>query len=382
MITLTLTGMTEVTQHLQRLVPAPIAPLGQALYEEGNRIMGQSVQLVPVDRHFLAKKDLHLVCYAARPLTYWRREDLFIRPSSTVTFYKNSVPYMKYFTPFTQTMRLIVQRQKYRIPCVTRLLCSCSPSAIVRRIRPIIVGIAVQRMRWRGTQPHVVKKCRERLLPLGANGNTSSSIAGIISAHWAQAPLFHLLPTTIFRSYPSLPRATMLHIPFCLMFAFPASTTSRVFVAQASGGHRCLLPTATLTDPRYPFLWNLRRRVTMEYGQTSKRLASQIKKIRCRLVAQTATASYSSFAQLIRAYCFEVSTHTLTYPQDFTSPLWAFWGLFHCGQQAEGLSSQVNKICGWHRLPSHAGRWLTSGYGIAASVSACFRTVVLATPRT
>ena len=49
MITLTLTGIADVTQHLQRLVAAPLPATGEALYEEGNRIMGQSVQLVPVD---------------------------------------------------------------------------------------------------------------------------------------------------------------------------------------------------------------------------------------------------------------------------------------------------------------------------------------------
>ena len=49
MLTLTLTGIADVTQHLQRLVAAPLPATGEALYEEGNRIMGQSVQLVPID---------------------------------------------------------------------------------------------------------------------------------------------------------------------------------------------------------------------------------------------------------------------------------------------------------------------------------------------
>jgi hypothetical protein len=49
MISVNLTGIAEVTQRLQRLGAAPMPALGEVLYEEGNRIMGQSVQLVPVD---------------------------------------------------------------------------------------------------------------------------------------------------------------------------------------------------------------------------------------------------------------------------------------------------------------------------------------------
>ena len=49
MISFDITGIAQVTQHLQRLVAAPLPAAGEALYEEGNRIMGQSVQLVPVD---------------------------------------------------------------------------------------------------------------------------------------------------------------------------------------------------------------------------------------------------------------------------------------------------------------------------------------------
>ena len=53
-ITITLDGMTQVTQQLQRLMTAPLPATGEALYAEGNSIMGQSVQLVPVDTGNLA----------------------------------------------------------------------------------------------------------------------------------------------------------------------------------------------------------------------------------------------------------------------------------------------------------------------------------------
>ena len=53
MITVTLQGVDRVTQNLQRLMQPKAHVLGEALYAEGNRIMGQSVQLVPVDTGLL-----------------------------------------------------------------------------------------------------------------------------------------------------------------------------------------------------------------------------------------------------------------------------------------------------------------------------------------
>jgi hypothetical protein len=49
MITIDMQGIAQVTQHLQRLATVPLPAAGEALYAEGNGIMGQSVQLVPVD---------------------------------------------------------------------------------------------------------------------------------------------------------------------------------------------------------------------------------------------------------------------------------------------------------------------------------------------
>jgi hypothetical protein len=53
MFTVQLTGIAEMTQRLQRLAQPPTRVLGEALYEEGNRIMGESVRLVPIDTGLL-----------------------------------------------------------------------------------------------------------------------------------------------------------------------------------------------------------------------------------------------------------------------------------------------------------------------------------------
>jgi len=46
-------GIPNVIQNLQRLQRPQTHVLGDALYAEGNRIMGQSVQLVPIDTGLL-----------------------------------------------------------------------------------------------------------------------------------------------------------------------------------------------------------------------------------------------------------------------------------------------------------------------------------------
>ena len=64
MITLNLTGIADVTQHLQRLIPAPLPVLAEELYAEGQGIMGQSVQLVPIDTGLLRS-----TAHVERPIT-------------------------------------------------------------------------------------------------------------------------------------------------------------------------------------------------------------------------------------------------------------------------------------------------------------------------
>jgi hypothetical protein len=53
MLTIELDGIAQLTQQLGRLAQPPTRALGEALYEEGNRIMGESVQLVPIDTGLL-----------------------------------------------------------------------------------------------------------------------------------------------------------------------------------------------------------------------------------------------------------------------------------------------------------------------------------------
>ena len=64
MLTLEFHGIPQLLQQLQRLSTAVLPPLGEALYEDGNRIMGQSVQLVPVDTGLLRS-----TAHVERPVT-------------------------------------------------------------------------------------------------------------------------------------------------------------------------------------------------------------------------------------------------------------------------------------------------------------------------
>ena len=71
MITITLDGIAQVTQHLQRLVTAPLPAAGEALYAEGNGIMGQSVALVPIDTGLLRS-----TAHVERPVTTGARVEV------------------------------------------------------------------------------------------------------------------------------------------------------------------------------------------------------------------------------------------------------------------------------------------------------------------
>jgi hypothetical protein len=53
MVTLELHGLDMVTRSLQRLAQPKPHVLGEALREEGNRIMNESVRLVPIDTGLL-----------------------------------------------------------------------------------------------------------------------------------------------------------------------------------------------------------------------------------------------------------------------------------------------------------------------------------------
>ena len=53
MLTCEIHGIPQLMQRLHRLSTAVLQPLGDALYAEGNRIMGESVQRVPVDTGLL-----------------------------------------------------------------------------------------------------------------------------------------------------------------------------------------------------------------------------------------------------------------------------------------------------------------------------------------
>ena len=64
MLTIELDGILQLTHTLQRLATGVMAPLGEALYEEGNRIMGESVQLVPIDTGLLRS-----TAHVERPLS-------------------------------------------------------------------------------------------------------------------------------------------------------------------------------------------------------------------------------------------------------------------------------------------------------------------------
>ena len=198
---LTLDGMAQVTQRLQRLVAAPLPAAGEALYAEGNGIMGQSVQLVPVDRR----------SHLAWPAPWWNRQYPFNRPASTITLSNGTLSDRNKLAPLRNTMRFSVVGQKHVVASITGLNLACFPRTVFRAIRTIIVFTPDSMLRsW--AWPHIVQEGEKRPLPLRANGNASSSISRVICAGRTQTALFHSCPGPIFRGVVALWCATVLRI--------------------------------------------------------------------------------------------------------------------------------------------------------------------------
>lgn len=78
---------------------------------------------------------------------------------------------------------------------VKRLLAFCSPSAISRLVRTIVIN-PIDRHAWRSI-PHVGIKSFERIAPFFTNVNTSASVVLPIRPVWIGAALNHIGPSVV-----------------------------------------------------------------------------------------------------------------------------------------------------------------------------------------
>ena len=141
--------------------------------------------------------------------------------SSNLTFMSSPVP-----CSACLTSRLIAFAFQLYRPFVVVLLTACSPSAILRRIRAIVVD-PINRVFWRGLWSHVSKKVTKRLSPSVTHSNAPTTVVAIPFLIGVSASLYHGVPRSI-------------------QLCFATSASVSVF------GDNLLKKTTTrLTHPRY-----------------------------------------------------------------------------------------------------------------------------------
>lgn len=100
--------------------------------------------------------------------------------------------------PILDAHGLAIHGEKARFARVQNLLSARSPSAVVRRIRAVVVD-AVDRMVLRWPRTHVGKKVSERVAPTFADENASASVVGIGDVVPVVAASVHGHPRQMFR---------------------------------------------------------------------------------------------------------------------------------------------------------------------------------------
>ena len=110
---------------------------------------------------------------------------------------------------------------------ILSLLFGCGPSAVLRPVVSIVVGIAVERVFGGGPLAHISVEIFE-FLPALANGDAAPAIFLVIVALWVAAPIDHVAPSSVF----NITVKAMLIISHCYFPAAIRIVASLILVAS------------------------------------------------------------------------------------------------------------------------------------------------------
>jgi hypothetical protein len=175
-------------------------------------------------------------------------------------------------SPLRQRHRAVVIGQPMVISFVVLLLHWQCPKAVLLRIIAVVVA-AFYRVFWARTWSHVGKKGIKRL-PFDAD--TSSAIGEIRSGVLVATTGLHGSPT----SMGSCSRHAMGYVFVPCFFSPEATATFSALMYQGIRLYDLAIPTGTLTEP--PGITRRAVCYPLQDGQSSKRLLSEVKKIRVR----------------------------------------------------------------------------------------------------
>lgn len=139
--------------------------------------------------------------------------------------------------PRTNVQRFSVVRYPTVLSHIRTLLHWRGPAAVARFVVPVIVN-TVNSCLWKRFRSHVGIKSRERLSPLVANYNSSSSVVVIIGVVFVVTASFHFLPSPVLSASDH---------PACALAVAPTGNSSAT--AQVTACDFSEIPAFALTEP-------------------------------------------------------------------------------------------------------------------------------------
>src|SRR5215831_2462422 len=131
---------------------------------------------------------------------HWRHHGFFNRPSELQPSRNSHMVGMQFVCPGYQALCCVIRGQQTIPTCIAHLFATSSPARILRRVRAIDIGIAIQGMFGARARPHVLEKSLKRVLPTDTDRNPTSTVIAIFTIFRIKASLSHTPPGPIFRT--------------------------------------------------------------------------------------------------------------------------------------------------------------------------------------
>jgi hypothetical protein len=156
-------------------------------------------------------------------------------------------------------------------PRISTLLSTCRPSAVVRRIRAIVVD-AVQAISDRA-RTHICKKIKERS-PAIYDGNSSSAIVIKAIVVRISAALDHVVPDPYF----TFRKFVFALLTFVEEFSSQAAAATRTVISKVSSADDCFVSAGTAAPPHPAIVSESITSVDLsQYAQTAERLTNEVR---------------------------------------------------------------------------------------------------------
>lgn len=186
------------------------------------------------------------------PLRYRCLKGLIDWPASIKSMLQCIACYASYFSPLRKAFGFAFVSNKPVLSGVSHLFRASSPTAVIRRVRPIIIN-SVYRMFFRWSDAHICHESLKRTFPTVANINPSAAVIAKIFISWVFAsanhinpdsvssgtrkPMFNIAWTSVFFAYSratatsayTANKAASMYSPYCSAFAFARKITLPFF---------------------------------------------------------------------------------------------------------------------------------------------------------